>query len=111
MRKCACCGRLLEDEMFGKNRRTKDGLQAYCRECQKLFSLGYKANAVRFRMIDWLPVKSEDNFACSGIKISILNHAKPGEKIYNILNLNKGLKQAFNDKEQFFLSLEKMLGR
>lgn len=49
--------------------------------------------------------------ACSGIKISILNHAKPGEKIYNILNLNKGLKQAFNDKEQFFLSLEKMLGR
>ena len=32
---CKKCGQELPIEYFGKNRATKDGLQIYCKDCQK----------------------------------------------------------------------------
>lgn len=32
---CKRCGQELPVEYFGKNRATKDGLQLYCKDCQK----------------------------------------------------------------------------
>ena len=32
---CKCCGQELPVEYFCKNRATKDGLQIYCKDCQK----------------------------------------------------------------------------
>ena len=34
-KECACCHRLLDVSCFSKNRRNKDGLHSYCRECNK----------------------------------------------------------------------------
>ena len=36
-KRCACCGRYLEHSQFNASRRSSDGLQAYCRECQKAY--------------------------------------------------------------------------
>ena len=33
-KKCSRCGRVLPISEFNKNSKNKDGLQAYCRECQ-----------------------------------------------------------------------------
>ena len=33
---CKKCGQELPLEYFNKNRATKDGLQIYCKDCQKL---------------------------------------------------------------------------
>ena len=33
-KKCTKCGRILTISEFNKSGRNKDGLQAYCRECQ-----------------------------------------------------------------------------
>lgn len=32
---CKCCGRELPIEMFNKHKRNSDGLQIYCKDCQK----------------------------------------------------------------------------
>lgn len=34
---CSKCGRELPLECFGKRKRSKDGLQPYCKECQKQY--------------------------------------------------------------------------
>ena len=34
-KKCSKCGRVLPISEFNKSRRHKDGLQYYCRECQR----------------------------------------------------------------------------
>lgn len=35
MKRCNRCGRELDESEFNKNIRTKDGLQYYCKECQR----------------------------------------------------------------------------
>lgn len=35
MKECACCHKLLPVAYFTKNKRNKDGLHSYCRECNK----------------------------------------------------------------------------
>lgn len=32
---CKCCGRELPIEMFNKHKKNSDGLQTYCKECQR----------------------------------------------------------------------------
>lgn len=34
-KECACCHRLLDVSFFSKNKKNKDGLHSYCRECNK----------------------------------------------------------------------------
>ena len=36
-KRCACCGRFLEHSQFNASRNSKDGLQSYCKECQKKY--------------------------------------------------------------------------
>lgn len=35
LKRCCSCGELLPESEFNKNKRNKDGLQAYCKACQK----------------------------------------------------------------------------
>lgn len=35
MKLCKKCGRELSEDYFNKNASSKDGLQAYCKECQR----------------------------------------------------------------------------
>lgn len=35
MKECACCHKLLPTTSFTKNKRNKDGLHSYCKECNK----------------------------------------------------------------------------
>ncbi|MBO6261356.1 MAG: hypothetical protein J6N95_01950 [Bacilli bacterium] len=35
MKECACCHRLLPTSSFTRNKRNKDGLHSYCKECNK----------------------------------------------------------------------------
>ena len=35
MKRCKRCGRELDESEFYKHKRTKDGLQPYCKECQR----------------------------------------------------------------------------
>lgn len=34
-KRCACCGRVKERSQFNGSRTSSDGLQSYCRECQR----------------------------------------------------------------------------
>ena len=36
-KQCACCGRFLEHHQFNVSKNSKDGLQSYCKECQKRY--------------------------------------------------------------------------
>lgn len=36
-KRCACCGRHLEHTQFYASRTSKDGLQPYCKSCQKAY--------------------------------------------------------------------------
>ena len=42
MKKCPCCGKGKDTEDFYKNRSLKDGLSAYCKDCQNQYSKEYK---------------------------------------------------------------------
>lgn len=35
MKRCKRCGRELDESEFSKHKNTKDGLQPYCKECQR----------------------------------------------------------------------------
>ena len=35
MKECAKCHRMLDESEFNINRKAKDGLQSYCKSCQK----------------------------------------------------------------------------
>ena len=35
MKRCKRCGRVLDESEFNKHKNAKDGLQSYCRECQR----------------------------------------------------------------------------
>ena len=35
MKRCKRCGRELDESEFNKHKNTKDGLQSYCKECQR----------------------------------------------------------------------------
>ena len=35
MKECAKCHRMLDESEFYISRKTKDGLQSYCKSCQK----------------------------------------------------------------------------
>jgi hypothetical protein len=35
MKKCVKCGALLPESKFNKHKAAKDGLQSWCRDCQK----------------------------------------------------------------------------
>lgn len=43
-KRCSKCGRELPLECFGKHKRKKDGLQAYCKECMKQYMKEYNAD-------------------------------------------------------------------
>jgi len=45
MKKCTKCGQIKRLELFGKNKRKKDGYQSFCRDCHKNY---YQANKNRF---------------------------------------------------------------
>ena len=36
-KKCACCGRILEHWQFNRSRTSWDGLQSYCKDCQRAY--------------------------------------------------------------------------
>lgn len=36
-KRCACCGRWLEYTQFNISKLSKDGLQSYCKRCQKAY--------------------------------------------------------------------------
>ncbi len=35
LKRCASCGRELERSLFYRSKFTRDGLQAYCKDCQR----------------------------------------------------------------------------
>ena len=114
MKRCSCCGHKLPKSYFWKNKHSKDGLQSYCKECQTLMtSKAYKADVVRQSLQNMVAVyhKSQEDYVLKGIKINILNYVKKPEKRFNIQNLNNGEFYSTNDKESFFLRLEKILQR
>ena len=41
MKECACCHKLLPTTSFTKNKRNKDGLHSYCKECNKMKAKQY----------------------------------------------------------------------
>lgn len=47
-KKCPKCGRELALECFGKDKRSKDGLQSYCKECKKQHNKQYRAEHVEY---------------------------------------------------------------
>lgn len=36
-KKCALCGKYRETFRFNKSKTTKDGLQSYCKDCQRIY--------------------------------------------------------------------------
>ena len=38
-KRCAMCGRWLEVFQFNKSKTSKDGLQSYCKDCQKKYRM------------------------------------------------------------------------
>ncbi len=36
-KRCVCCGRYLEHTEFNKSKSSSDGLQSYCKSCQKAY--------------------------------------------------------------------------
>ena len=38
-KKCAMCGRYLEHWQFNTSKTSKDGLQSYCKACQKAYRI------------------------------------------------------------------------
>lgn len=45
---CSKCGRELPLECFGRHKRMKDGLQAYCKECNKQYLKQYYAEHAEY---------------------------------------------------------------
>lgn len=37
VKRCACCRKLKEFFEFNTSKRSKDGLQSYCKTCQKIY--------------------------------------------------------------------------
>ena len=42
MKKCICCGLTKDKSSFGKNKRSKDGLNQYCKKCAQAKNKEYK---------------------------------------------------------------------
>lgn len=38
-KRCASCGRYLEHWQFNSSRHSKDGLQSYCKSCQRMYHM------------------------------------------------------------------------
>lgn len=116
---CPCCKEELPVSAYWIKKSTKDGLQNYCKKCQK------KKNRKRYE--DYLDrnrkhkqrialrMEKRENLSkalkpfcidvLGGFKITILNHAKKGEKKYNILPIGGEL-FATNSKNEFMDYLE-----
>lgn len=57
-KRCPCCGRTLEWYRFNRSRFTRDGLQSYCKECQRKYkekhpNKEYKQNKRDLSMTIW----------------------------------------------------------
>jgi len=114
MKRCSCCKKELPETEFWKNRSAKDGLQFVCKKCQTMLSSkAYKARIIRSGLMNMVSAypSSQDDYVFKGIKINILNQTKGIEKMFNIHNLNNGENYTTDDKESFFLRLEKILQR
>lgn len=108
MRRCSCCKKLYPESFFYTCRSARDGLHNVCKRCSRLQARGLKADEVRAKLGIKLPKRMT---ALDGFKISVQGYAKKGEHIYNIIETRNSQYYGFNDKEQFFIKLEKLLER
>ena len=53
---CSLCKRKLPRTQFGKCNSTKDGLQYYCRECQRMYRRGRKNLKQCSKCGEWKPI-------------------------------------------------------
>ena len=113
MKKCSCCQKELPESEFWKNRSAKDGLQNCCKSCLTLLhQKSYRAKVIRDSLYNTVKAfQPKEEYVVGGIKITILNRPKVVEKIFNISNINTGENFSTNNKEYFFVKLEKLLGR
>lgn len=114
MKRCSCCKKLLPESEFWKNKAHKDGLQNCCKSCcTAINNKLYKAKIIKQNMMNAVSpfYDTQQDYAVRGIRISILNQPKAVEFMFNINNLNTGENFQTNDKERFFVKLEKLLGR
>lgn len=60
MKKCAKCGQVLPEDNFNKSKASKDGLQYYCKECQKKNASDryYKAKEIQN---EWKSITNDKN--------------------------------------------------
>jgi len=42
MKRCARCGKIKPASQFSKNRKSKDGLQRWCKECKRIVDMEYR---------------------------------------------------------------------
>ena len=98
MKRCTCCAKEKPESDFSKKQSTKDGLNQYCRKCQRLISQGYRVRVIREMNLE----KQIDGYALGGIRINILNHAKQGEHTFNLLDVNSGKGIFTNDQKKIF---------
>lgn len=113
MKKCSCCQKELPESEFWKNRHAKDGLQNCCKSCHTaLANKSYRSKCIRDGLYNTVNAfQLKEDFILGGIKITILNRPKVIEKMFNISNINTGENFSTNNKEHFFVKLEKLLGR
>ena len=78
-----------------------------------MVSKSYKAKVLRDGLTNMVSAfgRNEDDYVLKGIRINILNQPKFVEQMFNISNLNTGENFSTNDKERFFIKLEKILSR
>lgn len=106
MKRCRCCGENRLENEFGKDRSKNDGLNVCCINCRSLISRGYLTAEIK--QLALAEKKKID--AVGGLKITILNHAKKGESIYNIVQVGSGENYSTNSKSEFYSRLNLALG-
>lgn len=97
---CSCCKEELPLSEFHKNKKNRSGLSSYCKKCHTAKNFVYKKE----RLVKTLKLENSCD-VLGGYKITILNHAKKGEKKYNILPIGGEL-FATNSKNEFMEYLE-----
>lgn len=106
MKVCSKCKRELDESMFYRYHRNRDGLLHYCKDCRRKYmrenSRMYKENAERNRIIK---ENNDINQCLGGYRIYILNRPKTGECKFNIVpTLGDVFKT--NSKQDFIRYLE-----
>lgn len=97
MKRCSCCRKFKPESEFYKNKHTKDGLMAICKQCSSFKSKGYKFHEI----CSLLETERKNIKTLGGWRINILNHAKERENRFNMIEIGGDKTLYTNDKELF----------